>query len=81
MRATQPKTDTNHHISVSSPLKPLLHTRAEAAKLLAICLRSVDKLIDTGELDIIYVGRSVRITHESLLRFIERQRTKHEGRQ
>ncbi len=49
---------------------PLL-TRQEAAESLCQSVRTVDKLIDTGELPAVRIGRSVRIRPSAIEYFIE----------
>lgn len=49
---------------------PLL-TRQEAAKSLCQSVRTVDKLIDTGELPAVRIGRSVRVRQSAIEYFIE----------
>lgn len=43
---------------------------AEAAHELAISERSLWRLISSGKLDVVRIGRSVRIKRDSLARFI-----------
>ena len=47
---------------------PLL-TKADAAKLLHICVRSVEHLITSRSIAVIRIGRSVRIERSELERF------------
>ena len=51
---------------------PLLLTLESAAETLAISARSVRRLIDAGELAPIRIGRSVRVSAESLRRYVDR---------
>ncbi|MBC7773779.1 MAG: helix-turn-helix domain-containing protein [Pyrinomonadaceae bacterium] len=43
----------------------------EASKELAVSVRSVWRLVSSGTLDKVRIGRSVRITRESINRFIQ----------
>jgi excisionase family DNA binding protein len=52
----------------------LLHSFDHAAKLLDSSNRTVRRLCYRGELDLVKVGRSSRVTHSSLVAFIERRR-------
>ncbi|MBX3406392.1 MAG: helix-turn-helix domain-containing protein [Phycisphaeraceae bacterium] len=64
----KPRNDTG-----TASLSPRrLLTVNQAAELLAISVRSVWRLISLGELAKVQVGRSVRITSESLDAFIAR---------
>ena len=51
---------------------PLLLTLERAAETLAISARSVRRLIDAGELAPIRIGRSLRISAESLRGYVDR---------
>jgi excisionase family DNA binding protein len=52
----------------------LLYTRTEVSSMLSLSPRSVDYLIAAGNLKVIRIGRSVRITLASLNEFVERDR-------
>ena len=51
---------------------PLLLTLERAAEALAISARSVRRLIDAGELAPVRIGRSLRISADSLRRYVDR---------
>ncbi len=46
----------------------------EAADLLAVSLRTVNRLIDEGELDRVKIGRATRVLKSQVLAYISRQR-------
>ena len=48
-----------------------LLTRQEVARSLSTCLRTVDDAIASGALEIVRIGRSVRIRPSALEEFIE----------
>ena len=50
--------------------KPLF-TRAEAAQLLHVSLRTVDQLISKGDLPVVKIGKAVRIKPQTLEILIE----------
>ncbi len=52
-------------------LPPLL-TAEQAAKYLQLSLRSVRRLIATGELPCVRIGRSVRIRREEVMALVDR---------
>jgi len=49
---------------------PLLH-RKDAGTLLAVSLRTIDELIQTGDLPVVRLGRSVRIRQSAIDYLIE----------
>lgn len=53
-------------------MEQLLIGRREAAKLLGLCVRTVDTLIARGELRVRRVGRRVLIHHRDLEKFAAR---------
>ena len=53
-----------------------LLTRFDAADLTATCLRTIDEAIAAGDLEIVRIGRSVRIRPIALERFIEARTTR-----
>ena len=59
-------------------LVKLLHSKAEAAQMLDISLRTVDNLIALKELPVRRIRRRVLISHTALLNFI---RTDHIGQE
>lgn len=52
------------------PTSEGLRTRAEAAQFLRTSMRRLDELIKSGAIAAVRDGRSVKITHEELLRYI-----------
>lgn len=52
----------------------LLHDIAEAADLLSITPRSLERLISSGELASVKLGRRRLVPHEALTEYIERLR-------
>jgi excisionase family DNA binding protein len=55
----------------------LLYTKAEAAEMLSVSVRTIENLIGNKELAARRIGRRVLIPHQSLLQFI---RADHETR-
>jgi len=59
---------------MNEKLKPqvdkLLHTKAEAASMLSVSLRTVDTLIALKELPVRRIRRRVLIPHTALINFI-----------
>lgn len=55
-------------------LMPLLYKREEAAELLSVSPRSVDRLIAAGELRAVRVLNDRRIARADLVEFVERRR-------
>ncbi len=53
-----------------------LLTRQDVASRLATCLRTVDEAIAKGDLEVIKIGRSVRIRPSALELFIEARATR-----
>ncbi len=51
--------------------RPLLLTAAEAARALAIGRSTLYELIGAGAIDVVHIGRSARIRHRDLERFVE----------
>lgn len=54
----------------------LLLTYGEAARLLRVCKRTVERMVAAGELPVIYVGRLPRISRVALMDFVERASVK-----
>jgi len=52
-------------------LQPMLVSKKEAARLLGVCLRTVDCLIERGELRPKKIGRRVLLQYEDLQQFVE----------
>ena len=50
----------------------LLLTYDEAARLLRVCKRTVERLVGRGELPVVRVGRMPRISRAALMRWLER---------
>lgn len=63
----------------ATAITPLL-TRQDVAKALTNCLRSVDEAIASGELEIVAIGRSVRIRPSALEAYIEAHSTRRNSR-
>lgn len=55
----------------SLPAAPALLTRQDTALFLTMSMRAVDEAIATGALEIVSIGRSVRIRPAALEAFIE----------
>ena len=62
--------------SNSTTVTASLLTRQDVALALATCLRTVDEAIASGDLEIVAIGRSVRIRPSSLEAFIEARATR-----
>lgn len=75
--ATSPR---SHPLLNSSIATASLLTRQDSALALSICLRSVDEAIASGELEIVKIGRAVRIKPSSLELFIEVRTTRRNPR-
>jgi excisionase family DNA binding protein len=54
------------------PMQPLLLTKAEAARTLAVNVRQITRWIASGELCPVRLGRLVRFTQAELEAFVER---------
>lgn len=50
----------------------LLLTYDEAARLLRVCKRTVERLVGRGELPVVRVGRMPRISRAALMQWLER---------
>lgn len=50
----------------------LLLTYEEAARLLRVCKRTVERLVGRGELPVVRVGRMPRISRAALMQWLER---------
>lgn len=50
----------------------LLLTYDEAARLLRVCKRTVERLVGRGELPVLRVGRMPRISRAALMQWLER---------
>ncbi|MEI7912480.1 MAG: helix-turn-helix domain-containing protein [Verrucomicrobiota bacterium] len=62
---------TRSEATTGSSAQTALLTRHEAARQLATCLRTVDEAIAKGDIEVIKIGRSVRIRPSALELFIE----------
>lgn len=60
------------HCGLARSYPPRLVTVTEAAQILSISVRSAWRLISTGELSSVKLGRSTRVKVESIDRLIER---------
>jgi excisionase family DNA binding protein len=60
----------------SENLETLLLTYDEAARLLRVCKRTVERMVTARELPAIRVGRLPRISRAALMEFIERANVK-----
>ncbi|MDP9334277.1 MAG: helix-turn-helix domain-containing protein [Actinomycetota bacterium] len=52
----------------------LLLTMIDAARVLSIRRTTMYELVDTGEIDVVHIGRSVRVPVDALHAFVERRR-------
>lgn len=66
--------DTDARLEHNVVLVPRLLLRREAAELLRVSVRTLDRLIAGRELEAAIVGRQVRIPSESVVALIERGR-------
>lgn len=78
MRATTTP-QSNTHLNSTTTITSLL-TRQDAALALATCLRTVDEAIASGDLEIVAIGRSVRVRPSALEAFIEARTTRRNPR-
>ncbi|MEI7956941.1 MAG: helix-turn-helix domain-containing protein [Verrucomicrobiota bacterium] len=62
---------TKSEATAASAANSALLTRHEASRQLATCLRTVDEAIAKGDIEVIKIGRSVRIRPSALELFIE----------
>lgn len=53
-----------------------LLTRPQAADILATCLRTLDAAIASGDIEVIRIGRSIRIRPSAIELFIEARATR-----
>jgi excisionase family DNA binding protein len=58
-------------IIATSPQPKLQHSRREAAVMLGVSLRTIDRLIADKQLIVRRIGRRVLTSHDTLLRFIK----------
>ncbi len=52
--------------------KVLAYTKAQASDMLNISLRTLNRLIERGDLRVVHAGRRVLIPHESIAAYLER---------
>jgi excisionase family DNA binding protein len=64
----------------STTVTASLLTRQDTAVALATCLRTVDEFIASGDLEIVRIGRAVRIRPSALEEFIEARATRRNPR-
>jgi len=57
--------------------EPLLYTIPEAASALRISRTKLYELLDSGDVESVYIGRSRKIPAEALRIYIDRLRTTH----
>jgi excisionase family DNA binding protein len=69
----------NPQLNSTATIEPLL-LRQDAANIMSQCLRSVDEAIASGDLEIVRIGRSVRIRPSALEAFIEARTTRRNPR-
>lgn len=50
-----------------------VNTVPEVAEAFGVCAQTVRRLIASGELDCVHIGRAVRVTKIQMLDFMERQ--------
>jgi excisionase family DNA binding protein len=62
---------TSQTVIPAAPLK-LQHSREEAAEMIGVSLRTLDRLVAEKRLPIRRIGRRVLINHDVLLRFVQR---------
>lgn len=60
------------HVGLFADVKDVLSV-PQAAEVFGVCPQTVRRLIASGELASVHVGRSVRITKQALIDFIESQ--------
>lgn len=61
-------------VADSKQLAPLLYRIEDAARLLAVSRRTVERLIACGELESVGTGRLRRIPYDTIVRYIDRHR-------
>lgn len=60
-------------MDLKSPLEPSpVVSIGEASRQLTISVRSIWRLIASGELAVVRIGRSVRVTRQSIEAFVEK---------
>lgn len=57
-------------MTTSTAPAPLLHSPADAAKLLGISRAKLYELLDDGSVPSVKIGRSRRISHRALIAFV-----------
>jgi excisionase family DNA binding protein len=61
-------------LDAKSSFQRLLHRVPNAADFIDVSRAQMYKLIDAGEVEVIRVGKSIRVPHDALLAFVERKR-------
>lgn len=69
-----------HHIHPQVSSATNLLTRQNVARSLSMCLRTVDEAIAAGDIEIVRIGRAVRIKETALNEFIEARVTRRNPR-
>jgi excisionase family DNA binding protein len=69
----------NPQLNSTATIEPLL-LRQDAANIMSQCLRTIDEFIASGDLEIVRIGRSVRIRPSALEAFIEARATRRNPR-
>jgi excisionase family DNA binding protein len=62
-------------VGAPPPAGPLLVTVEEAGQILCLSRSTVYRLIDTGDLEVVHIGRAVRVPCSALVAFVDRLRT------
>lgn len=65
---------TAAQVGTPSAVGPLLVT-VEAGQILCLSRSAVYRLIDTGDLEVVHIGRAVRVPRSALVTFVDRLRT------
>lgn len=69
MQSNQPAPAGSAAIGLPMTQPKLMYGKAEAAKMLSICVRTLDNLIANKELTARRVGKRVLIPHQALIQF------------
>ncbi len=64
-----------HAISASEDRPALLFTVCQAAEVLSVSRSTAYRLIDSGELEVVRIGRSVRVPVAAVVEFVDRLRS------
>jgi excisionase family DNA binding protein len=57
-------------------IEEVMHKKEEVAEYLRVSPSTIDRLIRSGQLEVLKIGRSVRITEKALKRFLASQAVK-----